>query len=177
MANPSVISKQQAGAGRLVTIAPEMHAMWLKAMERVRRLMGGKPPAVQCAALPWRRTEDGRVQVMIATSRDTGRWVLPKGWPHKRLTLEQSAAQEAYEEVGVVGDISKVPFGTYLYNKVLDNGLSKRVQVSVFPMEVRGRLDDWPERDQRDIAWVDADEAARLVDEPELARLLRKFRG
>ncbi|MBA5778194.1 NUDIX hydrolase [Stappia sp. F7233] len=139
--------------------------------------MGGKPPEVQCAALPWRRTEDGRIEVMIATSRDTGRWVLPKGWPHKRLTLDQSAAQEAYEEVGVVGDIAKEPFGTYMYSKGLDNGLSKRVQVAVFPMEVRGQLDEWPEQGQRRVAWVDALEAARLVDEPELSGLLRKFRG
>ena len=49
-------------------------------VEKVRRLFGGAPCRLQVAALPWRKTEGG-VEVMLITSRDTGRWVLPKGWP------------------------------------------------------------------------------------------------
>ena len=36
----------------------------------------------QCAALPFRQA-DGETQVMLVTSRETRRWVLPKGWTEK----------------------------------------------------------------------------------------------
>ena len=35
----------------------------------------------QVGALPYRIMPDGSAQVMLITSRDTGRWVIPKGNP------------------------------------------------------------------------------------------------
>ena len=79
---------------------PKLPTRFDRVLEKVRLLLGGKPEAVQVAALPWRRNAEGRVEILMATSRDTGRWVLPKGWPHKKLSLAGSAAQEAWEETG-----------------------------------------------------------------------------
>ncbi|MDB5495247.1 MAG: hypothetical protein JWP86_2584, partial [Phenylobacterium sp.] len=36
-------------------------------------------PRRQFAALPWRRAETG-VEVLLITSKETRRWVIPKGW-------------------------------------------------------------------------------------------------
>lgn len=173
------LRRQAAGlvgrAGGLREDTPEILAIWLRMVERVRRLMGGKPLALQCAAVPWRRRGDGAIEVLIATSRGTGRWVLPKGWPHKNMTLGQSAAQEALEEVGAIGSISRQPIGHYTYLKELDNGLGRRVRVAVFLLAFEGQLPDWPEQGERKLAWVTPEEAADKVDEPELAEILRHF--
>ncbi len=173
------LRRQAAGlvgrAGELKDDTPEVFAIWLRIVEKVRRLMGGKPPAVQCAAIPWRRRGDGSIEVLIATSRGTGRWVLPKGWPHKNMTLSQSAAQEALEEVGAIGSVSRQPVGHYTYLKELDNGLGRRVRVAVFLLAFEDQLPNWPERGERKLAWVSPNEAADKVDEPELAEVLRRF--
>ncbi|MEN9850080.1 MAG: hypothetical protein RL128_243, partial [Pseudomonadota bacterium] len=59
----------------------------------------------QYGALCW-RMHRGKVEVLLITSRDTGRWVIPKGWPIDGLAPAQTAAREAWEEAGVEGDIA-----------------------------------------------------------------------
>jgi len=39
-------------------------------------------PRAQLAALPF-ALKEGRSQVLLVTSRETRRWVIPKGWPKK----------------------------------------------------------------------------------------------
>jgi 8-oxo-dGTP pyrophosphatase MutT (NUDIX family) len=144
-----------------------------RVLETLRLWLGGKPCAVQVAALPWRRRLDGGVEILLATSRDTGRWVLPKGWPHKKLSLAGSAAQEAWEETGFTGVIGERALGSFFYLKGLDNGLDRRVRVQVFALRVSGQADDWPEKGQREMRWFRPEEAADFVQEPELSALLR----
>lgn len=147
-----------------------------RVIETLRLWLGGKPEAVQVAALPWRRDGEGRLQVLLATSRDTGRWVLPKGWPQKGRSLSETAAAEAWEEAGLSGRVGSEPLGSYSYRKLLDNGLRRRVRVQVFPLAVAGEAQDWPEKGQRELRWFDPAEAARNVHEPELSRLLGNAR-
>src|SRR5690606_19960238 len=146
---------------------------WLK--ERVRRLFGGLPRRVQVAALPWRLTEKGDFEILLVTSRGTGRWVLPKGWPEKREEPYEAAAREAAEEAGVSGGISRRPIGTYLYQKKLDSGMEWGCEVSVFPLEVDEVADKWPERKKRKRRWFAPRYAARLVDEPDISELIGYF--
>src|SRR5690348_1261746 len=84
--------------------------------DRVRRLLGGAPCRVQVAALPWRKGPDG-VEIMLITSRETGRWVLPKGWPEGDEALWDAAAREASEEAGIDGAIARSELGCYYYAK------------------------------------------------------------
>jgi 8-oxo-dGTP pyrophosphatase MutT (NUDIX family) len=78
---------------------------------------------VQSAALPWRIGEDGMRQVMLLSSRETRRWVIPKGWPMKEKKSAEVASQEAYEEAGLVSQIvGKRPIGRFHYEKRLANG-------------------------------------------------------
>jgi ADP-ribose pyrophosphatase YjhB (NUDIX family) len=135
-----------------------------------------REPRVQFAALPWRRSAAGEVEVLLITSRETRRWVIPKGWPIKGMNSAKSAAQEAFEESGVRGKIDKRPMGSYAYDKRLKNGRLQHVRVAVFPLQVDSEAEAYPELGQREKLWLPLTEAARRVDEPELMVLLATFR-
>ncbi|MFL5256197.1 MAG: NUDIX hydrolase [Rhodopila sp.] len=114
---------------------------------------------------------------MLLTSRDTGRWVIPKGWPMKGRKPAQVASQEAYEEAGLIGQIiGKRPVGSYHYEKRLAK-TSVLCEVCVFLLRVEQQLDDWPEKGQRKTRWFNAVEAARLVNEGGLAEIIDRFAG
>lgn len=135
-----------------------------------------REPRAQFAALPWRRGSAGEVQVLLITSRETRRWVIPKGWPIKGKSSAKSAAREAFEEAGVTGKIRKRPMGAYAYDKRLKSGRLQHVRVAVFPLEVEREAETWPEAGQREKLWAPLTEAAKLVEEPELMVLLATFR-
>lgn len=128
----------------------------------------------QFAALPLRRTERG-LEVLLITSRETQRWVLPKGWAEKGLTGAELACKEAFEEAGILGRASEAAVGSYGYQKRLADGSRRRCEVAVFPMVVEQELEDWPERRERRRQWFRPDEAAALVAEAGLAVLLAPF--
>jgi 8-oxo-dGTP pyrophosphatase MutT (NUDIX family) len=138
-----------------------------------------RPRSHQVAALCWRDgAPDAGREVLLITSRDTGRWVIPKGWPMKRKTGAGAALQEAWEEAGVeAAEIDETPLGAYRYDKALDNGLALPCRVEVFAARVLTLADEWPERGQRTREWVSARIAADRVAEPELSALLRAFGG
>jgi 8-oxo-dGTP pyrophosphatase MutT (NUDIX family) len=134
-----------------------------------------REPRVQSAALPWRRTAAGEVEVLLVTSRETRRWVAPKGWPIKGLKSFQTAAREAFEEAGVKGEISKKKLGVYHYDKRLRSGRLQKVRVTVYALAVSTECKVWPELGQREKLWTGPQAAAELVQEPELAAILRLF--
>ena len=138
-----------------------------------RRKRRGAKPRTQYAALPFRLT-DG-VEVLLITSRETGRWVIPKGWPMKGRTASQAAALEAFEEAGVTGEIAPKPLGAYPYVKYLKSGAGRPCKVKVFALRVSGQAEDWPEKGQRDARWLAWPEAAAAVQELRLGRLIRRF--
>lgn len=152
------------------------HRTWQHSVDRVRRFLGGVPPRTQVAALPWREKEE-RLEIMLITSRDTGRWVLPKGWPEGEEEFHQAALREAAEEAGLRGTISTTDAGRYFYGKCLKSGLERRCEVYVFPLKVERVENKWPEKGQRIRRWFRPDEASAKVREPDLAELLAEFRG
>src|ERR1700722_13616021 len=131
----------------------------------------------QFAALPWRISEGGTRQVMLLTSRETRRWVIPKGWPMKKRKPAEVASQEAYEEAGLIGQIvGKRPLGRFHYEKRVGKE-AILCQVQVFLFRVERQLDDWPEKGQRETKWFEASKAASLVDEGGLAEIIDRFSG
>ena len=143
--------------------------------KNAKALRGPAPrPRVQAGALPWRRTGDDAIEVLLITSRETRRWVIPKGWPIKGLKPPQTAAREAFEEAGVEGEVT-TEVGVFHYHKRLRNGRHQQVQVRVYPLRVEIEHDAWPEADQREKLWAAPDAAAELVSEPDLAVILRTF--
>ncbi|MCW6507652.1 NUDIX hydrolase [Lichenifustis flavocetrariae] len=127
----------------------------------------------QYGALPFRRI-DG-IEIMLITSRETRRWVIPKGWPMKGRRPRGTAAGEAMEEAGISGHIAKTPIGSYTYIKRGIGGQRWPCKVDVFPLEVRVERRTWREREQRARQWFSYVEAAEVVTEPELRALILGF--
>lgn len=134
----------------------------------------GAKLGVQYGALCWRMHRD-RVEVLLITSRDTGRWVIPKGWPMDGLSPEAAAAREAWEEAGVRGGPDPVCAGIYTYDKILPRDRAVPCAVAVYGLHVTGLDDRYPERKERRRKWFAAGKAARLVAEPELRDILLSF--
>ena len=134
----------------------------------------GVEPRLQYAALPW-RIRDARLEIMLVSSRETRRWVIPKGWPMKGRKPYTTAAIEALQEAGLLGKIDKTPIGAFHYQKRLRNGATFVCRVDVFPLRVARQRKTWPEKSQRSTKWFERVEAARLVQEPELAELIEGF--
>jgi 8-oxo-dGTP pyrophosphatase MutT (NUDIX family) len=140
----------------------------------------------QFAALPFRLKSKGKakkgtakggagVEVMLITSLDTGRWIVPKGWPIDGMTPAEAAAQEAWEEAGLRGRVHDACLGLYSYSKWLDEELSLPCIVAVFGLEV-GKVDDaFPEAGRRKRKWFSPKKAAARVEEPELKRIIQSF--
>ena len=138
----------------------------------IRRARKAKPVR-QVAAVPFRATASGR-EVMLITSRSTGRFVFPKGWPMKGKSRRKAAYLEAEQEAGVTGRVLDSPLGTYNYWKRLSSAIVP-VEVTVYLIDVSDVRDDWKEKHERRRAWVAPGDAATLIDEPELASLVRNI--
>jgi 8-oxo-dGTP pyrophosphatase MutT (NUDIX family) len=132
----------------------------------------------QVAALCWRLShKTGPVlEILLITSLNSKRWILPKGWPEPELTAAESAAREAFEEAGVTGKISAQPVGTYHYLKEKKDGGGVPCRVEVFALAVTKQAHDWSEKGARDVAWLPLDQAAARVGEPGLRQVLKAFR-
>jgi len=131
--------------------------------------------ADQIAALPVARDRRGRLTVLMVTSRETGRWVMPKGWIEDGAKPWQAAATEALEEAGATGAVAREAIGSYRYDKRLEDGTLLPCRVRLLPMRVDRLKRRWKERDARRRRWFSPAAAARRVHEPDLADLLRRL--
>ncbi len=129
---------------------------------------------IQYGVIPFVMMPDGSVRVALLTSRGTRRWVIPKGWPKRRLKSYEAAAEEAFEEAGLTGTIAgKHAIGTYSYSKEISPSLSIPCVVKVFLLQVQEQAETWPEQHERTVQWCDPRTAATWVIEPELSSLFR----
>ena len=144
-----------------------------KSAAKVAAKQAGK--RLQYGALPYKRADGEGLKVMLVTSRETKRWVIPKGWPMKDRKPHAAAKREAFEEAGVRGEIGKRPIGTYEYDKRLKSQATVTCKVEVFPLNVREQAETWPERGEREGRWFSPDEAAGVVAEAELREIIRKL--
>lgn len=122
--------------------------------------------------------KNAQAQVLLITSRETGRWVLPKGWPIKGLVDAKSAAQEAWEEAGVEGRVGRL-MGRYTYDKIIGRNSDREkavpCAVDVYDLRVDKLSKRYPEAKQRRRKWFTPQEASTLVDEIELREILGTF--
>ena len=142
-------------------------------MKKMKRLPG--EIRAQIAAMPIRQQADGGTEILLVTSRTTQRWIVPKGWPIKGLSAPEAAAREAFEEAGVVGRIVPQSAGRYTYWKRMSDHFIL-CEVTLYLLEVERQLATWAEQGQRRSQWFDLEDAADLVDEPELATAIRNLR-
>ena len=129
---------------------------------------------IQFAALPY-RIRKGKIEVLLITSRGTRQWLLPKGWPMQPIKPHKAAAQEAWEEAGILGRARKHCLGTYRYRKTRGTNRGQTIRVLVFPLEVENLARLYPEAGQRQRKWLNPRKAAKRIDHPDLANLVRGF--
>ncbi|MEL7463772.1 MAG: NUDIX hydrolase [Pseudomonadota bacterium] len=150
---------------RTATFASQLSRL-VAAASRSKRLQSG--------AICWREGPKG-VEVLLVTTRRTGRWTPPKGTRQTGKSLARSAAAEAWEEAGVVGEIDPVPLGRYAYLKYKTSGAWEKRTVELYALKVADLSDDFPEAGERVRAWMPQADAAKAVRERGLARLIRAF--
>jgi 8-oxo-dGTP pyrophosphatase MutT (NUDIX family) len=126
----------------------------------------------QYGAVPY-RIRAGSVEVLLVTSRQTKRWIVPKGWPKK--TPRHTAKSEAYEESGVRGKLRRRALGSFEYRKKMTRGRKVKCLLKLFPLAVRKQAKSWPEQQERQTRWFKLNEATSRCSDAGLARLLRKF--
>ena len=137
----------------------------------MKRLIFANGFTKQIAALPYRKHGEG-IEVLLITSRETRRWVIPKGWPMRNLSDHNAAKQEAFEEAGIEGKIGKKSIGSFTYNKRMKSGRMQQVQVTVYAMEVSRLLDKCPEQNQRKRQWFALGDAVERVNEDGLKAIV-----
>ena len=128
----------------------------------------------QFAALCYRMHE-GEVQVLLVTARQSGRWIIPKGWPMDGKTPDESALAEAWEEAGVKGKVMGGSLGLFSYHKEIDDKREMPCVAMVYPVKVKSLVKKFPESGQRKRKWFSPVKAASKVYEPELAHILKVF--
>ncbi len=147
------------------------------ASRRQRKAKAAPEPTPQFGALPWRTVEGGRIEVLLISSRDTGRWIIPKGWPIAGRTGAETAAIEAFEEAGLKGEPGAAAIGSFDYRKCDKRRPDRLCRVTVYPFRVEEELPDWPEKAERTLCWLAPLQAADRVDDAGLATLIRHFAG
>jgi 8-oxo-dGTP pyrophosphatase MutT (NUDIX family) len=128
---------------------------------------------VQYAALPYRRKGKSPTEVLLVTSRETRRWIIPKGWPVKGKPPHKSAAREAREEAGVIGRVDRRPLGAFDYKKRLSSGRIVVCSVQVFALRVKRQQASWREKGERKVKWLPRTEAAKRVRNRALGMIIR----
>ncbi|MEA3036358.1 MAG: hypothetical protein QOH04_2130 [Sphingomonadales bacterium] len=130
----------------------------------------------QFGVVAWRfAATGGAVEILLITSRETRRWVVPRGNAIAGLRPYESAAQEAFEEAGVRGGVRQDEIGTYRYDKRARDGRVTPALVHLYPMLVTEEAGAWPEQKERERRWFAPGAAADAVAEADLADLIRDF--
>ncbi|NOX39674.1 MAG: NUDIX hydrolase [Alphaproteobacteria bacterium] len=144
-------------------------------MLKARKVARKTGKSTQYAALCFRMHKRRGLEILLVTSRGTGRWIPPKGWPIKGKSPGLSAAVEAFEEAGVRGRVQKTALGRYRYHQSGDQETKPASEAYIFPLEVRLHAGKFKEKGQRKIKWFSPKKAAKLVREPKLKKIIRGF--
>ena len=123
----------------------------------------------QSGAIPYRRVGPG-IEVLLITSSDGSRWIIPKGIIEPNMSAADSAAKEAVEEAGLVGHVSAQPIGEFTYSK-----WGGTCHVEVFALEVVQEMESWPESNVRKREWLSLEEACKRISDGNLRALLARI--
>lgn len=111
----------------------------------------------------------------MITSRDTGRWIIPKGWSMPGKSCHRAAEIEAWEEAGVEGHVEQEALGSYTYLKQVTKKKPITANVLVHSLQVSRVASHYPEAGQRKRKWMSPKKAAAIVREPALKELILTF--
>lgn len=123
----------------------------------------------QSGVIPY-RVQNGNIEILLITTRDRNNWVIPKGGIAKGMSPPASAAKEAWEEAGIIGQVDINAVGSYRYRK---RGKIYRVQMYLLLVEMLS--EDYPEAGQRQREWLDVNIAIQMVKQNSLKKILHQF--
>jgi len=155
------------------TPAPKAKKQAARKPARPRRR--ASPVTVQYGALPYRFNEAGALEVLLITTKQSKRWIIPKGRPIGGLKPAKCAAREAFEEAGVRGAVGKKPIGAFRFVKTVDDSLSLLCRVRVYPMKVKRHMRSWPEALDRTQRWFEPAAALAAVNDVGLKTVISRF--
>ncbi len=137
----------------------------------------GRAIRIQFGVLPYRIAEDGSPEYLLVTTRQSRRWIIPKGGPIKGLKPAKSAAREAFEEAGVRGIVAGKAIGSYCFDKTVTppNAAPVPCEVQVFPLMVTRQHKTWPESQERQCRWFKHDDALAELRDEGLRRIVIQF--
>ena len=125
----------------------------------------------QVAALPYVHIGTD-VEILFITSRRQQYWIIPRGWPVEGESFADTAAREANEEAGAIGNIGPDSVGDYVYKKRTGQGYRVPCRVLVYPLHVTQQRLDWHEEAERKLTWRSLHQAANTVHEKGLGSFL-----
>jgi 8-oxo-dGTP pyrophosphatase MutT (NUDIX family) len=137
----------------------------------------GRNLILEAGALACRRLKNGELSILLISKRRSGKWGIPKGRLNGRLSFNEVAAKEAFEEAGVKGCVSPTSIGMFRMKKRTPSReyTHQVVEVWVYLMEVTKCFRHWPEEGKREIRWVSCETAAKQLGEPILAHLCHRL--
>jgi 8-oxo-dGTP pyrophosphatase MutT (NUDIX family) len=130
---------------------------------------------MQYGALPYRFNDAGALKVLLITTKQSKRWIVPKERPIGGLKPAKCAAREALEEAGVRGAVGKKPIGAFHFVKTVQDGPSLLCRVRVYPMKVKRQMRRWPEAPHRLQRWFEPAAALAAVNDVGLKTLIGRF--
>lgn len=124
---------------------------------------------LQSGAIPF-RIKDGKLEILLITSRKKKKWIIPKGIIESGMKPYESAAHEALEEAGVIGEVSHDSLGSYKVKKW--DGIC---EVLVYPMKVENETKQWLEDSFRERKWFSFEGAQEVIEREKIKKLIKKL--
>jgi 8-oxo-dGTP pyrophosphatase MutT (NUDIX family) len=134
----------------------------------LRGMMSDDGYIAQAAAVPFRVTRRGRVEVLLIRRRGKRKWGIPKGLIDPGHTPRQAALIESEEEAGIEGALVGRRLGRYTYEKFGGTCL-----VTVYALRVTAEREKFLEQRSRERQWFPLDEAARTVAREDVGEMIR----
>jgi 8-oxo-dGTP diphosphatase len=107
--------------------------------------------------VPWRRREDGEIEVLLVHRPRHRDWTFPKGKLEEGETDEQAALREVEEETGLHGELGAELAST----SYRDSKLRSKI-VRYWAMETETG-DATPRNEVDEVAWLSVQEAAKRL--------------
>jgi 8-oxo-dGTP pyrophosphatase MutT (NUDIX family) len=176
-ARPARLRKREKATDRPGTVPIALLADMMKAPIPLPASATGKPLLESGVLAYRRRRKSGEPLILMISKRRSKKWGIPKGKIDPYLNFGEAAAKEAFEEAGLIGQVSPHSIGVFRMRKrsATNPQVQRLVEVWIYLLEVTETLTNWPEKGKRQIKWVSCEAAARHLREPLLAQLCHRL--